>query len=168
MGVGYLSRFFHLLSRGSIHPEGYIIIKGVIEEDGLLIHIAYQLAEVMHPQVFHVDAIDEHLPLLHIVVTGNEVEQGRLSAAALSHQCDGFPFGYDEVDVSQHPLLLVFERDMPELYLVFEAVECHGLLRVVDGHFGLQYLVHALHGGQTLRNVVAGLAELLERIDDGV
>ena len=57
---------------------------------------------------------------------------------------------------------------MPELYLVVEAVECHGLLRVVDGHFGLQYLVHALHGGQTLRNVVAGLAELLERIDDGV
>ena len=83
--------------------------EGVVEENGLLVHIADELAKVVDAKVFHVDAVYQHLSLLHVVVTGDEVYECRLATATLSHQCDGLALGDGEVDVLQHPLLSILE-----------------------------------------------------------
>jgi hypothetical protein len=56
----------------------------------------------MDAEILHVDAIDEHLALLHIVVARDEVDKRRLTAAALSDECHGLTFGDDEVDIFQN------------------------------------------------------------------
>ena len=122
----------------------------------------------MYAQVLDIDAVDEHLALLHIVVTGDEVEQGRLARAALSHDRDGLALGYDEVDVAQHPLLVVAEGHVAELNLVLQPADVYGVALLADVYLGIEYAVDALHAGQTLGDVVAGARELLERVDDGV
>ena len=122
----------------------------------------------MYAQVLDIDAVDEHLALLHIVVTGYEVEQGRLARAALSYERDGLALGYDEVDVAQHPLLVVAEGHVAELNLVLQSADVYGVLLLAYVDFGIEYAVDALHAGQTLGDVVAGSRELLERVDDGV
>ena len=83
--------------------------EGVVEEDSLLVHVTNELAKVVDAKVFHVDAINQHLSLLHVVVTGDEVYECRLAAATLSHQCNGLALGNGEVDVLQHPLLSILE-----------------------------------------------------------
>ena len=111
----------------------------------------------MHAQVFHIDAGDEHFALLHVVITGYEVEHRRLSAAALSHDGHRLAFGYHQINVLEHPLLSVLERHMAELYLVLKAADVHRMSRVFDAHLGIQYGIYALHGGHTLGYVVASL-----------
>ena len=99
----------------------------------------------MDIEVFHVDAVDEHLTLLHVVVSRNEVYHGRLSSSALSHEGYRLSFLYREVDVSEHPLLAVSERHMAEFYGVVEAGDVLRVLLLLDVAFGKQDLVYTLH-----------------------
>lgn len=73
--IGYLSRSDDILFRGVIFTEHDIVLDGIVEQDGLLIDVAYQRPQVVNAQILDVDAIDEHLPLLHIVVARNEVDK---------------------------------------------------------------------------------------------
>ena len=122
----------------------------------------------MYGHVLHVDAVDEHLALLHVIVTGYEVDERRLAAAALPNDGYGLAFLYGEVDVAQHPLFSVAERYVAELYRVVEPAYVDGVWAFLDVVLGLQNLVNALHRGQSLGDVVAGLGELLERVDYAV
>ena len=168
IGIGYACGALYLFLGGVAHAEGDVVVERVVEEDGLLVDIADELSQVVYAQVLDIDAVDEHLALLHIVVTGDEVEQGRLARAALSHDRDGLALGYDEVDVAQHPLLVVAEGHVAELNLVLQPADVYGVLLLADVYFGIEYPVDALHAGQALGDVVAGARELLERVDDGV
>ena len=44
VGVGYLCGLHHLLHRRVVYAKGYVVEDSVVEEDGLLIDIAYQRA----------------------------------------------------------------------------------------------------------------------------
>ena len=168
MGIGNLCRMFHLFACSIFHAEGDIIEEGVVEEDGLLVHITNQLTQVVNTQVLHVDAIYQHLTFLHIVIARNQIHQSRFSAAALSHQGDGLTFLNNQIDVAQHPLVGIFERHVTELYLMFEAIDMLGVLGLLDIVLGQQNLIHTLHRSQSLGDVIAGLGELFQRIDDAI
>ena len=168
MGIGNLGRILHFFQRGVLHAEGDIVPDGVVEQDGFLVHVADKLAQVVHAQVFHVDAVDEHLALLHVVVARYQVNQCGLSRARLSHDGNGLALLDDEVYIAQHPLFAVAERHIAELYLVLERLDILRVLGFLDVVLGHQYLVHALHRGQSRRDVVAGLREFLQRVDDAV
>ena len=60
------------------------------------------------------------------------------------------------------------EGYIAEFYLVFEACYVFRIFLVPDFYLCLQYLVDTVHGGKTLRDVVACLRELLQRVDDAV
>ena len=45
VGVGYLGCGNHLLHCGTFHSEGYVVENGVVEKDGLLVHVAHELAQ---------------------------------------------------------------------------------------------------------------------------
>ena len=111
----------------------------------------------MDAEVLHIDAVNEHFALLHIVVTGNQVYERRLATAALSYECDGLALRNHEVDVLQHILFTIGKAHILELYLVFEAADVLGVRNLLDGVLGHQDLVDTLHRGQSLGNAVAGL-----------
>ena len=73
MSVGYLCRFHHIVHSGVVNAEGDVVAEGVVKEDCLLVHVAYELSEVVNAEVFNIDAVDEHLTLLNIIVARYEV-----------------------------------------------------------------------------------------------
>ena len=168
VGVGNACRLLHLLLCGVVHAKGYVSDERVVEQDGLLVHVAYELPEVVYAEVFDVYAVDEHLALLHVIIARNEVDECRLAAAALSHQRNGLALWNDEVDVAQHPLLAVAERHMAKLDLVLERADVLGVGRLLYGVLCLEDLVDALHRCEALGYVVACLGEVFERVDDRV
>ncbi len=174
VGIGNLRSIGDILVAGIGLAESDIVLEAGIEEDSLLVYITYQLAEVMHGKVFHIDAVDKHLALLYIVVTRNQVEHRTLSATALSHQCDGLSLRNHQVDILQYINQLIVlvvgigEGNMAELYLMLEAADMLRVFLVLDFNLSLQNLVDALHACQSLWDIVARLGEFLQRVDDAV
>ena len=70
---------------GSFNAEGDIVSERVVEQYGLLVNVADEAAKVVDAEVLDVDAIDEHLAFLHVVVSWNKIDEGRFAASALSH-----------------------------------------------------------------------------------
>ena len=75
IGVGNFSSLFDVVQRSLLRTKFNIVGKGVVEEDGFLVHIANELPQIVHSKVFHIDAINEHFALLHIVITWDKVNQ---------------------------------------------------------------------------------------------
>ena len=79
MCVGYVCCLLHLLTCGRIHAERDVAVERVVEEDGFLIDVADELAKVMDAKILYVYAVDEHLSLLHVVITRDKIHESRLS-----------------------------------------------------------------------------------------
>ena len=47
VGIGYLSCLLNLLLGSIVDTEGDVVAEGVVEENGLLVHVTYQLAQVV-------------------------------------------------------------------------------------------------------------------------
>ena len=169
MGIGNLGRLDHLLHGGVLHAEGDVVVEGVVEEDGLLVDVADEGAQAWDGDVLHVLAVDEQGAFADVVVARHEVHQRGLARAGLSHQGDSLALGHGEVDVLQHGASLqVAEADVAELYPAFEVLQRQGIGRVLDGVLRLQDHVDAVHAGQAQGDVVEGLGEFLQRVDDAV
>ena len=174
VGIGYLCRIGDIFIGSIGLAEADIVLEAGIEEDCLLVHVTYQLAEVVHGKVFHIDAVDEHLALLYIVVTRYQVEHRTLSATALSHQCDGLSLRNHQVDILQYInqffvlMVGIGEGYMAELYLVLKAGDMVRVLLVLDFYLCLKNLVDTLHACQSLRDIIARLGEFLQWVDDAV
>src|SRR5574344_3141108 len=123
MCVGNLCRLHHLLFRSVLHAEGDVVEERVVKEDSLLVHVADERAQISVSGILHVYAVDEHFALLHVIIAWNEVHQCRLSAAALSHDSNGLALFDGEVDIPEHPFLVVLERYMAEFDFAVESVE---------------------------------------------
>ena len=65
-------------------------------------------------------------------------------------------------------VVVVSETDMAELYLVLETADMLGLGLLLYLHFRLEDLVDAFHRGKTLGDIVAGLGEVLQGVDDAI
>ena len=170
VGIGDLGCFDDLFHRGVLDAEGYIIEEGVVEEDGFLVDVADEGAQVVEAEVLDVDAVDEDLAVGDIMVARHEIDQRALAGARLSDEGDGFAFGYDEVDAVDDldGAVGIGEMDVAELDGLTDAFDGHGMLGFVDGILGVEDLVDALHGGETFGDLVAGLRELFHRCDDAV
>ena len=122
----------------------------------------------MYAKLLHIDAIDEHLALLYIIVARNEVDEGGFSTTALTHNRYRLTLWYREVDISQYPLLTIAEGYVAELYLMLEAWNMLRILYFLNRILGQQDLVDTLHRCKALGNIVAHLGNLLQRVDDRV
>ena len=168
MGVGDACRLLHLLLGGPVYTERYVVEERVVEEYGLLVDVADELAQVVYAEVLHVYAVDEHLALLHVVVARYEIHERRLAASALPYERHGGALGYGEADVAQHPRLTVAERHVAELYVVLKRRYVPWVRALGYGVAGLEYLVYTLHGGEALGDVVARLGKVFQGVDDAV
>ena len=168
MRIGYACRLLHLLLRRAVHAEGDVVAERVVEEYRFLVYVSYELPQVVNAEASHVDAVDEHLSFLHVVVARYQIDERRFAAAALSHEGYGLSLLYLEADVAQYPLFAVAEGDMAELYLVAELSYMYGVFGFVYGVLGFQHLIDTLHRSESLGYVVCRLRHILERIDDAV
>ena len=178
MGIGYLGRLDdplaeflrHLLPCERCHfSEGYVVEDRIVEEDSLLVDIADETAQRMDAQCADVLTVDADAALRHVVITRDEIYQRALSAAALSHKCNGLSFGDGQVDVVQYlPLLIVGKRHVLEDDALLQRPDFRGIFHFPDGILSLQYLVDALQGSQSLLYGITGTREILERLQRGV
>ena len=157
MRVGYLGGCHHLVHRGVLHAEGYVVEESVVEEYGLLVHVANEGSQVADAQFPHVGAVDADGAALHVVVAWQQVHQRTFAAAALPHQGDGLSALDVQVHVGEHLCAVavakvhVVKADFP-----LEGLQPLGHCGLLDGVFGMQNFVDALHRGHALRDVVGG------------
>ena len=81
MGVGDARCLLYLLVSGVVDTERNVVAESVVEEDGLLVDIAYEKPEVVYAEMTDIDTVDEHLALTRVIISGYEVEQCRLARA---------------------------------------------------------------------------------------
>ena len=93
MRVGYLGSFYHLLHGGILHSEGDVVIEGIVKEDSLLIDITNKRAQIADTQPLDVLPVNEHLPLLYIMVAGNQIHQCRFTRTRLPYQRNSLALG---------------------------------------------------------------------------
>ena len=79
MGIGNAGCLFDLLTGSVFDTEGDIVEHRVVEENGLLVDIAYQTAQRLDAQRLDVFAVDEDFAVGNIVIAGNEVDKRRFA-----------------------------------------------------------------------------------------
>ena len=68
-----------LLEAGVTYAEGDVVEDRGVEEDGLLIDIAHQSAQLVQRDLADVDAVDGDAPLYDVVEARDEVDQRGLT-----------------------------------------------------------------------------------------
>ena len=71
MGIGYLGSGNDLFHGGIVYTESNVVEETVVEQDGFLIYITYQSAEVFYYQIFNIFSVYQNFTSLHIVKAGN-------------------------------------------------------------------------------------------------
>ena len=169
MGIGNLCRFDHLLHSCIFHTEGNVVEEGVIEQNGLLVHVSYQRTQVVDAKILNIHTVNCNLTQLHIVIARQQIHQCRLAGTGLADKCNGLSFGHHQIDVLQHfALAVVTEGEVLKFNPVIHPVQRQRVYRFLNGILGFQYFVHTFHGCQTLWNVVSCLCKVFQRIDDTV
>ena len=166
--IGYLGSFHHLFHSGIFYPEGNVVEEGIIEQNRFLVHITHDATEVVQGGGLHVYTINQDFTFLYIVVTGNQVHHGRLARAGLAYQSNGLAFSDGQVDVFQNPLRVVLEGYVLEFNLFLQRANVYRIGHLRHLVFCHQDFVNTFHTGQSLRDVVAGLRKLLQRVDEAV
>ena len=167
MGVGDACRLLHLLTGSPLHAERNILIEGIIEKDRLLVDVAHQPAQIAEACLPHIHAINQDLPLRHVVEAGQQIDQRALARSRLPHQCHRLAFRDRQVDIFQHPLILILEPDIPIGDRLPQGDRLR-LLRIEDRPLRLQDLIHTLHRGQPLLDGIDRLAQILGGVDDAI
>ena len=168
VGIGNLGRLDYLLHGSILHAEGDVVVERVVEQDGLLVHVPHQLAQVAHPEILDVDPVDIDAPLVHIVEARQEVGHRRLARTRLTHQSHRLTLLDGEVHMLDHILGVISERHVAILDTLFHVGQFDRLLGVLDGVHGRENQIDTLHRSQTLLYRVGRLREVLGRIDDAV
>ena len=102
VGVGNACGAADIVDRGAFDAEGYVVEYGVVEENGFLIYVAHERAEVGHAQLPRVGTADSHASLTWVVKSRDEVGEGRLSRTRLADESHGGAGRDVEIDVFEH------------------------------------------------------------------
>ena len=146
------------------------------EDEHVLLDLSDGPADLVPAEVFDVDAVNEDLALLDVVIPADEVQNGALARAGGAHEGHLLSRLNDEAHVPEDEVFVVVgEPDVPELNAAPDFRRLHRLLRVVNqgllvqqgedllrrGHGGLE-------GGQLLRQVLDGFKEGLDVLQENI
>lgn len=103
------------------------------------------------------------------MVTGQEIYQSALATARLSYEGYGLTTLDTQIDAREDFLACgVEEVDIVEDDFVFQRLDGFGLGLFFYRIVSIEYLIDAHHGSHTLGDVVTGLGEVFQRLDDAV
>ena len=90
----------HLLEGSALDTEGDILKDRSIEEDGLLIDVPHEAAQISYRDLTDICAIDGDAPLDDIVEARDEVHERALPRARMPDERDGLPLADRQVYVT--------------------------------------------------------------------
>ena len=121
MRIGYFGSFDNLLHGGILHTESDVVEERIIEENSLLIDVSNQPAQIRDTHFLDVQPVYPYFARLHIMVTGQQIDQRRFSGTGLPHQRNGLALGHSQIDVLQHlARTVVAKTDVLEFHFVFQ------------------------------------------------
>ena len=110
--LGLLRRGQHFLVRGLRAAQADVLQQAHVEQELLLGHIGDLVVEGLHAHLPDVLAAHADAPAGHIIVVDQELCQGGLAAARLSHQGGKAPLRCGEGDAVEHLVLLIGKADV--------------------------------------------------------
>ena len=90
----------HLLEGSALNAEGDVLKDRSIEEDGLLIDIPHEAAQISYRDLTDICAINGDAPLDDVVEARDEVHERALPRARMPDERDGLPLADREVYVT--------------------------------------------------------------------
>ena len=100
IGVRDLGGLTHLLEGSTLDTEGDILKDRSIEEDGLLIDVPHEAAQISYRDLTDIRAIDGDAPLNDVVEARDEVHERALPRARMPDECDGLPLADRQIYVT--------------------------------------------------------------------
>ena len=148
VGVGQFGRGHHLFIAGVGSAKADVVHHRVVEEEGVLQHDADLAPQAGQGHIPHVDAVDAHRPLTHIVKAGDEADDGGLARARGAHQGHGLARVCMQAHISQHRLArIVLGPDVIEFDLTLDGRHLHGVGLLHHVGFFIQKVEDALGTG---------------------
>ena len=164
VGIDIPADLHDFFVRNVLLPQDDVAADSTREEENVLQHLAEVTAEGGNLDFADVDAVDQNLALLELVVAADEGEDGALARAGRSDEGHGLAGLHMEGNALQHPLAGdVAEPDVPELDVALHFVQLNGIGGV--HHLGLD-----VHDGEDLlrrRQRRLQPVELLGEVLDG-
>ena len=169
-GVDLPGRPDHVLVGDGLAAQADVALDIPGEEEHVLLHLSDGGADLVPGHVLDIDAVDENLPPLHVVIPADQVQDGALARAGGPHEGHLLPRLDDKAHVPEDIVLpIVGEPHVLELNPPPDLRRTPGLRRIVD--LGLlvqerEYLLRRGHrrleGGELLRQILDGLEEGLD------
>ena len=164
VGVDIAADLQDLIVRDALFPQDDVAADGAREEEHILQHLAEVTAERGDLDLPDVDAVNEDLALLELVVPADERKDGALARAGGADKGHRLPRVDVEGNALQHPLARdIAEPDVLELDLPLHLVQ-------LDGVRGIHQLGLDVHDGEHLlrgRKRRLQPVELLGKVLDG-
>ena len=159
VGVGHLGRLSDPPRRGPRSPVGDVLRHRQRQDEGILQHDGYLLAQARQCHRPHVDPVDRYQPSPSVVEAGYQRHQRRLPRPGASYQCDRLPGTSLEGHPPQHrPIRLVAEAHPPEPHVTRRPLPERHRPRPIDHvPLGLQHLQHPLQAGGGFFQLTVGL-----------
>ncbi len=161
--VGRARRGFHFRLRFVDGIEGDVVAYGVVEQNHILTDEAHLSTQVRQPILAHVDPVQQHRTLLHVVEPRHQTDQRRLAAAGSSDDGHGFAGTHVETDLVQHVALVarVGERHIAKFDVAAGARQLKGTAAAFGGV--IHDLEHALARGDALLQGSAHVDQAAQR-----
>ena len=170
MGLRHLRGSHHLLLRGGLHPEGDVVIDGVVEKHHALADHAEKPAQIGQSILVVGNPVDENLPETDVVEPRHQIHQRRFPAARGSHNRHGLPLAKGEADVPQdlaslriRHLRVIGETDILERDTILKIRDMHRILHLLDLLVGIDDLIDPGRRAQPLAYLVVGGGQRLRR-----
>ena len=125
-----------LLIRDVLLPQDNIGADGAREEENILQHLAEVLPQAGNFDLADVDAVNQNLTSLELIVAADEGENRALAGARGAHECHGLAGVHMERNALQHPLAGdIAEPDILEFDLALDVLQLDGVRGIL--HLGL-------------------------------
>ena len=162
VGVDVAAGVHDLLIADALLTQQDVAADIAAEQEHVLQHLAEVAAQAADLDLLDVDAVDEDLSLLDIVIAADQGQDGGLARARGAHEGHGL-LGQDmEGHALQDPLArLVGEPHVAELDLALDVRKLHGVRRV-------HHLGHQVHDGKDLFRRGEGALEHVELLGQGL
>ncbi len=156
MGADRACGGYHVLPRRARPSEQQVFSHSAREEKGLLRHHRDGLAQVTHRDRPQVDAVESQPPDRGVVEARHEPRHRGLARSRLTYDSDDLPGRDAQVDVVQHRLVAIGERDLLESDRAFDLAHAHRCL-------GLRHGGRLLYdSGQLFQGRARGLKHVVE------
>ena len=140
--------------RGAGLSHGDVALDRVVEQNGVLRHDAHVGAQALLRVVAQRDAVDGDFARRRVVEAGQQLAQGRFSAARRTDERHGLPAADFERDAVDHLALpVVGEVHVAELDLLPQPLQLPGAGPVLDFGPGVDHREDALSGCDSLVDV---------------